>query len=115
MSNVVFSDRPTAFQQSVPDDVAHGVDGHLGYRCYQCSQISGAMIQLADPGGDYWQNLQLLWQEQCDIVQNEFDASVATHFPDHQPYNCKGCPVPGEMPTKPLPPAERAVAQSARD
>jgi len=108
-------DRPTAYEQSVPDDGAHGVVGHIGYRCYQCAQLSGVMIQLADNSGEYWQNLQLLWQEECDVVQNTFDDAVATHFPNHQPYNCESCPVPGEMPVKPLPPAERAVRQNALD
>lgn len=112
--NIVRSDKRTAFEME-PEDVAHGVEGHIGYRCGQCAQQSDVVILLADSGGDYWQNLQLKWQEECDIVQNTFDTAVATHFPDHQPYDCASCPVPGKMPVKPNPPAERAIKQNASD
>ncbi len=108
-------ERPTAYQQSVPDDPVHGDDGHRGYRCYQCAQASGVMIQLATNSGEYWQNLQLLWQEKCDELQNKFDLDVATHWPNHKPIGCETCPVVYEMPNKPLPPAERAVGQNARN
>lgn len=109
------SDRPTAYQLGVPADVAHGVVGHQGYRCYQCAHQSGITIQLAETGGDYWQNLQLAWQEECDVLQNKFDAEVAAHFPDHFPIGCQTCPTTFEMPVKPLPPAERAVRQNANE
>ena len=112
MRNVVRSERQSAFQME-PTDVAHGVEGHIGLRCYQCAFQSGITVQLAATGGSYWQNLQLQWQEECDVVQNTFDEAVATHFPNHKPYDCDSCPVPGKMPIKPLPPAERAVNQNA--
>ncbi len=108
-------ERPTSYELSVPDDTIHGELGHIGYRCYICAQLSSVMIQAASSGGEYWQNKQLLWQEECDKLQNQFDADVAAHFPDHYPIGCKTCPTTFEMPPKPLPPSERAIAQNARD
>ena len=105
-------EKPTAFQQSdEANEVPHGAEGHKGFRCYQCAQYSEARILLADNSGEYWQNLQLNWQEKCDVLQNKFDNDVATHWPNHKPIGCDTCPVVYPMPTKPIPPAERAIAQ----
>ncbi len=93
MTNIVHSDKLTAYELSVPAQTAHGTDGHAGYRCYQCAMESGVTVQLADSGGEYWQNKQLDWQEKCDTLQNKFDLDVATHWPNHQPMNCTTCPV----------------------
>lgn len=110
---VVNSAKKTAFQME-PEDVTHGVEGHIGYKCGQCAREAPVVIQLADSGGEYWQNLQLLWQEECDVLQNSFDADVAAHFPNHKPIGCTECPTPFAMPVKPNPPSERAVRQNAK-
>lgn len=106
-------ERPTSYELEL-DDVNHGVDGHIGFRCYQCSQISGTTIRAADNSGEYWQNLQLDWQEKCDELQNQYDRMVAAHFPVHLPVSCPDCPSPLQMPPKPVPPAERAIRQNAQ-
>jgi len=106
-------ERPTAYQLSdLDNDGAHGSDGvHSGYRCYQCAQQSGSSILLASDSGEYWQNKQLDWQEECDVIQSNFDLEVANHFPLHLAIDCKSCPKTGVMPKKPEPPAERALGQ----
>lgn len=114
-------ERPTSYELSVPEDPSHGVDGHSGYRCYQCALISPGLVMIAVAGGDYWQNLQLSWQEECDKLQNLYDDAVALHFPIHIDSRLLGkdetcdCPKPQQMPPKPIPPAERSVTQAARD
>ncbi len=98
----------------VPDP-EHGGPDHLGVYCGYCALLSGVQVQAAPTGGDHWQNLQLRWQEECDIVFRAFDDAVADHFPDHEPVNCDTCPSPPNLPEKPVRPIERAIAQSARD
>jgi len=115
MTNIVRSERPSAFEQELDEIADHGLDGHIGVRCYQCAQLSDIMIQLASDGGEYWQNKQLLWQEECDELQNKFDLDVATHWPNHQPIGCTTCPVVYDMPEKPLPPSERAIGHNANN
>jgi len=95
-------------------DPIHGDDGHIGFRCYACAQISDTSILLADDSVDYWQNLQLNWQEQCDLLQNKYDNDIASHFPNHVAIGCEECPKPYAMPLKPIAPAERAFKQNAQ-
>jgi len=109
-------ERPSAYQLGLPanSEIPHDTEGHIGYRCYQCSQESGTTIRLAANSGEYWQNVQLEWQEKCDDLQNQYDAMVAAHFPIHLPVNCEDCPSPLQMPPKPVPPSERAFRQNAQ-
>ncbi len=99
------------FREPDPD---HGEPGHKGVYCGKCAQLSSVQVQAAPTGGDHWQNLQIKWQEDCDVVFRTFDDAVADHFPDHAPVNCDTCPVPPELPGKPIRPEERAIAQTAR-
>jgi len=111
--NEVKSDRPTAYEMSVPDDTPHSTKGHIGYRCGGCALVSEIQIRIASDGGEYWQNKQLLWQEECDELQNQFDKDVASHWPEHKAIGCEDCPKVYEMPPKPMPPFERALRQNA--
>lgn len=90
-------------------DVEHGMEGHKGFRCLECARISPNMIGIVSDGGDYWQNKQIAWQEECDVVFRAFDDAVAAHFPNHLPQNCQSCPVPPALPERPNPPAERRL------
>lgn len=92
----------------------HGAEGHTGYRCGSCAAESGVAILAAPDTGNYWQNLQIAWQEQCDILFNQFDDAVATHFPLHTGPGCKTCPTKPEMPPKPIKPNERALKQNVQ-
>ncbi len=109
-------ERTTPYQQDAgfqsPD---HGMEGHMGYRCGECARSSpGACLGTPD-GGDYWQNQQLKWQEQCDVLQNEYDHEVSAHYKVHVPTmllaegEVCNCPVPPDMPPKPSQPIERAL------
>lgn len=89
----------------------HGEKGHIGYRCGQCAQLSKETVYITRDSVDYWQNLQIDWQEACDIIMSEFQQDVQDHFPDHLPANCQDCPVQGSLPEKPLPPVERSLKQ----
>lgn len=110
-------DRPAApkFDQWQADEL-HGVPGHHGYLCRQCAFLSEITVQAAPTGADHWQNLQIAWQEDCDIVFRQHDVDTWQHMSSgtHQPVNCLLCPVPPVMPVKPEPPYERAIGQSAR-
>jgi len=88
-------------------DVPHNVNGHTGFRCLECARTSNNMISIVQDGGDYWQNKQISWQEECDTVMSMFDERVAEHFPEHLAKNCEICPSKPILPTKPNPPVER--------
>jgi len=98
-------------------DVAHGLDGHIGFRCLECARVAiDGMTAVESSSQDYWQNLQLDWQEECDILQSKFDKDVTAHLPFHIPPKlfgstvipqCKSCPIPAALPLKPNPPKER--------
>jgi len=112
-------ERPTAEQLSPHlDDPVHGDEGHIGYRCYQCAQVSTVRVLLQPNSGDYWQTMQINWQEQCDLLQHEYDVAVGEHYKVHIPAmldannECE-CPIPPDMPPKPIMPAERALSQRA--
>jgi len=100
---------PTAAHEAfaLQSDVPHNVNGHTGFRCIECARESPVMVSIVDDGGDYWQNVQIQWQEECDKVMSAFDEAVAIHFPVHQPQNCQTCPVKPILPEKPNPPVER--------
>lgn len=106
------------FAESTP----HGIEGHTGWRCRQCAMESQTVSLIASDTGEYWQNMQLAWQEECDRLQNEYDDANAKHLlEDHVPKILRGkdetcnCPVPAQMPIKPNPPAERAWKHRARN
>ena len=103
------ADRPTAYEldSEANEDVDHGVDGHSGYKCGQCALASGRAVVVYPDTLDFWQDLQIAWQEDCDVIFAAFDDSVATHFPNHLAVNCKSCPVKPKLPVKPEPPNER--------
>lgn len=90
------------------NQVQHGVEGHTGWKCGQCAHESEtpSVIYPRD-ADDIWQDKQLFWQEQCDVIFRDFDTAVAEHFPDHLPQNCTTCPVKPTMPPKPVRPYER--------
>jgi len=92
-------------------DVFHGVFGHIGYRCRQCAYLSLETNSIAGDSGEYWQNKQIDWQEDCDTIMAEFDQAVMDHFPVHLPVNCQTCPIRGELPAKPMPPIERSMGK----
>lgn len=104
-------ERPTTAQQDWEDgrQVIHGEDGHTGFRCYECAQVSGVRVMIHPTSGDWWQTKQIEWQEQCDLIHTAFQEAVAAHFPDHQPFNCDSCPEKPVMPPKPIMPVERAL------
>jgi len=89
-------------------DLDHGVNGHTGFRCLECSRISGtSMNAVESDSGDYWQNKQLGWQEECDVLMSGFQVAVAEHFPVHKLIGCPNCPKAPELPVRPNPPVER--------
>jgi len=109
-------DRYSAYEldTQLREKAPHGVEGHLGWRCKECAMLA-AVVVFAEPlGPDHWQNKQIAWQEECDVVMVAFDASVAAHFPVHLPQNCNTCPVKPILPPKPVAPVERVTAQKAR-
>jgi len=111
---VITSERPLAAQvdwAKKSDQHNHGEIGHIGYRCGMCAQLSDKTVRITRNSIDYWQTVQIEWQEECDEIMAKFQRDVQTHFPDHQPANCKSCPVQGILPEKPLPPIERALKQ----
>lgn len=89
----------------------HGVDGHTGYKCGACALLSVVRVAATSHSVDYYQTKQLEWQEECDVIMGQFDLDVAAHFPLHKAVNCQECPVTGILPTKPVPPVERALKQ----
>jgi len=104
-------EKPTPYEIDLDkgnNPTAHGTPGHTGFRCKQCALSSAVVVEsypMHTP--DLWQKKQLAWQEACDVIFREFDDAVASHFPDHLPAGCTNCPVPPELPVKPLPPYER--------
>lgn len=88
-------------------DMDHGINGHTGWRCLECARDGEQMNAVESDGGDYWQNKQIAWQEDCDNLIVGFNEQVADHFPDHRPFGCVNCPVAPLMPAKPNPPIER--------
>jgi len=88
-------------------DLPHNMNGHTGHRCIECARESENPISTESDSGDYWQNKQLAWQEECDVIMAKFDREVAIHFPAHMPMNCTTCPMTGTLPPKPNPPIER--------
>ncbi len=88
-------------------DVPHNVNGHTGWRCVECARDSPEMVGITPNGGDYWQNKQIDWQEDCDVLMAGFQVAVADHFPYHRPFGCVTCPKAPELPAKPNPPIER--------
>lgn len=88
-------------------DMDHGINGHTGHRCLECARMSGVMVAVESDSGDYWQNKQLDWQEECDRLIVGFNEKVALHFPKHSPMNCTMCPKAPPMPERPNPPVER--------
>jgi len=99
--------------QKKSDGLAHGEEGHNGWRCGQCAQEGkGNVVQVTEHAVDYWQTKQLDWQEQCDMIQVRFDEEVAAHFPDHRAVGCRTCPMTQPMPEKPNPPYERALEKT---
>lgn len=100
--------------QKRSDGLAHGEEGHNGFRCGICARESPGMLAITDHGIDYWQDKQLEWQEECDMVMSQFDSDVADHFPVHRPGDptCD-CPLKPTLPMKPNPPFERALGKTA--
>lgn len=101
--------------QKKSDDHNHGEIGHLGFRCGQCARDGPNMMAVQPSTADYWQDRQLMWQEECDTIQVRFDEAVAAHFPEHKAMNCDTCPETQTMPPKPNPPIERALKQQGID
>ncbi len=95
------------------ENAPHGVEGHIGYRCGQCASASPTGVRVTDHGIDYWQNKQLQWQEECDSQMHGYNMAKSLHEegPTHLPINCVGCPQPTPLPSKPVPPFERALTQ----
>lgn len=85
----------------------HGTDDHYGFRCPECAALSKVPIQLIDRHVDYWQNVQISWQEDCDKIMAKFDEAVADHFREHTGPQCQTCPEKSVLPPKPLPVFER--------
>lgn len=104
------SERKTMYEverEQFKEWIVHGQPGHTGYKCGQCARESLNMVEYTPNSREYWQNLQINWQESIDGIMSDFDASVAAHFPVHQPQNCQTCPVKPVLPEKPNPPTER--------
>jgi len=109
------TDRPFYPAEQLFGDPEHGVQGHVGHRCGPCAYLATEhIVEISPTGPDHWQNLQLSWQEDCDVIFRQFDDAVAAHFPQHLPANCPDCPETPPLPPKPIPPVERATAQNAR-
>jgi len=108
---------PLAIQdfQKKSDGLAHGEEGHNGWRCGLCARESLNQVSANTHGVDYWQDKQLAWQEACDRVMAKFDEDVAEHFPNHQPQGCTNCPVREVLPIKPNPPFERVLGKVNTD
>jgi len=88
-----------------------------GYRSSVSAADSVSQCKIQPTTVDYWQDKQLAWQEDCDVVMVQFDRDVADHFPVHQPMDmktgqvCPTCPQRPILPLKPHPPVERALTQ----
>ncbi len=107
-------ERPTAYEQELKINrpgTPHGADGHTGFRCGECALESPEVVKAVPSSADYWQDKQIAWQEQIDILMREFDVDMSDHLPNHLPVNCTTCPRPKALPTKPLPPQERHHAE----
>lgn len=89
----------------------HGTEGHVGYMCGQCARDGPNPIFASEDTIDLWQDRELVWQEECDMLQNAFDDAVSEHFPVHKPVGCLTCPKTPTMPVKPVRRAERALTQ----
>lgn len=100
------------YQKKSAQGAEHGTLGHNGFRCGQCAGLSSdSKITANDHGVDYFQNKQIGWQEECDVIMSQFQTDVADHFPDHLPQNCQTCPVKPDLPPKPMPPIERSLGK----
>lgn len=104
-------ERMTSYELTWPVDHEHGHPDHEGLRCAECALMSPNACIIHPSSGDYWQDLQIKWQEQCDVIFRRFDDAVAAHFPDHQPQGCMSCPPKPILPVKPTMPFERALEQ----
>lgn len=104
-------DRKTAYEidrAAGNSHIQHGTEGHTGFRCKECADLSGVTHSIYDfPNDDLWQQKQIDWQEQCDAMFRAFDDSVAAHFPTHTGPQCQSCPQTPPMPAKPVRPYER--------
>lgn len=91
------------------DKYNHGELGHIGYRCGKCAIESGNSISLNTHGVDHWQDKQIAWQEECDVIMSQFQTDVAEHFPNHTSSKYCNCPDKPVLPVKPAPPVERSL------
>jgi len=99
-------DKPTlaALEQKLQHDVAHGLEGHRGFRCYQCGMESmdPHPIYTHEQMVDTMQNRLLDWNEECDVMTRDH----MNICPSGQALNqCKKEHWP--LPEKPLLPLER--------
>lgn len=68
------------------------------HRCSICARQSAGYVGVTDFfGTDHWQQVQLDWNAECDLM-------VRAHLPQHTGPGCKDCP---EYPPKPVKPYER--------
>lgn len=90
----------------------HGEPGHTGWKCAECGMEAGTVVSAFPPhDDDHWQDVQLKWQEECDVLHS----AKINHLPSHQPNNTSSiCSVLREEcvlyrpdPTKPIKQFER--------
>lgn len=89
---------------------AHGEPGHTGWKCIGCAMEAPTVVSVFPPyDDDAWQDVQLKWQEECDVLQNE----KIDHLPDHTPAKgpchprSRKCVIYTQQPEKPVKQFER--------
>jgi len=97
----------------------HGEEGHTGWKCIKCAMLAKDVVSaFPEHDDDHWQDTQLKWQEECDILHS----AKITHLPNHQPNNTNSrCSVLREEcilykadPTKPIKQFERLGSRTWR-
>ncbi len=78
-------DRPSSYEidrSKGNRKTVHGEPGHTGWKCAQCGMEAKVVVSAFPPhDDDHWQDQQLKWQEECDVLHSR----KINHLPDHTP------------------------------
>lgn len=84
-NRVYDEDRPSSYQIDRDHGnrvTTHGEEGHTGWKCIECAMEAKLVVSAFPPhDDDHWQDVQLIWQEECDKLHS----AKINHLPDHTP------------------------------
>ncbi len=121
-NGVYDEDRPSAYQidhSKGNNYIAHGEEGHTGFKCSACAMMSENCVSAFPPhDDDHWQDQQLKWQEECDKLHSQKINHLPSHTPQVAQSDC--CPERAQCciyqndPAKPIKQFERLGSRSPR-